>query len=182
MNFTLKSSFFTIMLVGLSFAQTIMYIDPPRIPPKAIDSTFTVKVRLRNAAGICAWQVGFSFNPNVLEGVSVTQDSFLKDAYGLSHPTIWPDPIFDNINGFLFAGCTQVGTDSGGVGDGALMKLAFRVKGTGSSALDLLYYYNTNESYLLDWNTTYIYDEIPFLIQDGFYGDETVSSTPSFCY
>jgi hypothetical protein len=160
-------------------AQTVMYIDPPRMPQKAVGEQCTLKVRVRNAAGIYLWQASLYFNPNVLQGVSVAEDSFLKYAHGVSHSTFFvtQSPIFDNINGILKPiGCTQFGEDSGGVGDGPLVKVIFQVSDKGNSIIDIPNSVNDMETYLCDNDMV----EIPFLCQDGFYGNENIPPSPSF--
>jgi hypothetical protein len=170
-----KTGFLILVLLSLGYSQVVMYIDPPRLPSKAVGKQCTLKVRIRNAAGIYGWAAGFYFNPDVLEGVSVAEDSFLKYAHGVPHSTFFISGAFDNTNGVLNScACTQMGDDSGGVGDGPLMQVIMEVKGTGSSIIDLA---NEDRNTLL---SDYDADGFTFFCHNGFYGDEGVLPTPSF--
>jgi hypothetical protein len=176
----LKIGLCSLVLVAIGYAQMIMYIDPPRVPPKSVGEQCTVTVRLRNASLIYAWQAGLYFNQNVLQGNTITfpdADSFLRYAYGISHGVFNIPGGWDNPSGILIAcGGTQLGADSGGIGDGVLMKLIFDVVGSGSSMLDLTQENGITQAMLIDTALG-----TPFFIcQDGFYGDETVSPTSSF--
>jgi hypothetical protein len=114
----------------------------------------------------------------------VVEDSFLKNAYNVSHTTFMSPTLVDTSGsvGLLCFGVTQSGaSDSGGIGDGPLAQLTFKVKSsTGSSVIDVTQNDTTvnaanYQSMLLD---TLLMD-FPFVCQDGFYGEEIITPTSS---
>lgn len=178
-SLVIKTALSVILLVELGNTQMIMYIDPPRIPPKVVGQQCTITVRMRNAYGIYTWQAGLLFNKDVLNGASIifsNADSLIRYAYGVSHSVFNVSGSWNNTNGILtYCGGTQMGIDSGGIGDGPLMKLVFNVVGTGSSILDLTQASGNARAYICDTMIRCL----PFICQDGFYGDEAVTPTTS---
>lgn len=173
----LKIVFWVLILLSIGYAQMIMYIDPPRVPQMAVGEQFTLQIRVRNAAGVYSWQAGFSFDPNVLKGISVTEGSFLNNAHGVGHAVFWIPQGFDNVNGILNkCACMQLGEDSGGVGDGDLMEVVMEVIGLGSSIIDL----DRSDVYIQAELLGIDCEGLPFFCQDGFYGNEIGLPTPSF--
>jgi hypothetical protein len=177
----LKIALFGILLLAMGYGQMIMYIDPPRVPPKSVGEQCTVMVRIRHAYLVYGWQTGLYFNQNVLNGAGINfnnADSLLRYAYGVSHNAFNIPGTWDNVNGVLeICGGIQLGMpDSGGIGDGNIMQLIFDVVGSGSSILDLPQEDNHAVGYVLDTAM----NAVPYICQDGFYGDETVSPTSSF--
>lgn len=173
---------YVLIMVVLGFTQTVVYIDPPRIPAKAVGQQCTLKIRVRNAAGVYGWQSGFFYNSTVLKGVSVTEDSFLRYAHGVYHDDtkiFFGAGSFDSTNKMLKSVyCTILGPDSGGVGDGPLVRVIFNIIGTGSSIFDLT---QTNKSSAVETKLSNSdADALSFLCQDGFYGNETITPTSSF--
>ncbi|MEO0127567.1 MAG: T9SS type A sorting domain-containing protein [candidate division WOR-3 bacterium] len=165
-----KAGLFICLILKLGAPQAIVYIDPPIIPQKTIGEECTLKVRIRDAVSVKGWSVGMDFNPSVLNGIGFTmEDSFLKYEGGVTHQVQQIPGTIDNAQGILTP-CGSVRMDSTAFGDGSLLKIRFRIVGSGNSQLTLR-------------NVEIMHDPFyspPVLAINGFYGNENIYPTPSF--
>ena len=92
--------------ISIASTPTIsMYIDPPVIWDTEMTPgmQFSVDIVVENVANLWAYQFWLSFNPDVLQGVSVENGPFLgRDTDPRKHPVqVVPGPGFDNEVGEL---------------------------------------------------------------------------------
>jgi len=84
-----------------------------------------------------AWQAGFTFDPTILQCLSVSQGPYLQSAGW----TLWLSGTIDNVNGVVTPfGCSlgeQVGAGPTGAGGAVLATLTFNVTGFGSTTITL---------------------------------------------
>uniref|UniRef100_A0A7V3RGM5 T9SS type A sorting domain-containing protein n=1 Tax=candidate division WOR-3 bacterium TaxID=2052148 RepID=A0A7V3RGM5_UNCW3 len=164
------------IIVVSGFGQTIVYIDPPRISPRTIGAECTLKVRIKDGVNVFGWNVGLSYDPNILKGINVVvEDSFLKYEDGLTHSVMQVPGTFDSVQGILSdCASTRLGSDSSKIGDGSLIKVVFKIKATGNSEIKL-----RNVQLMNDYNPPYNGYE-PFISINGYYGTEDFPPTSSF--
>jgi len=112
--------------------QTI-YVEPSYL--QVVPCTnFTVNVRIRNVVDLYSWQFNMTFDPNLMQCVSVTEGPFLSS--NGTKPTIFPPPIIDNTHGEIMTACALMappGTSGGCV----LAYITFHCTAPGSSSLVL---------------------------------------------
>lgn len=113
-------------------AHQTIYVDPSslRVTPC---TEFTVNVRIRNVTNLYAWQFNMTFDPNLMQCVNVTEGEFLSNV----GPTIWPNPIIDNTNGEIMAGCSLFMPGPGASGGCVLAYVTFHCTAVGESNLVL---------------------------------------------
>jgi len=119
-----------------------IYIDPTPVTA-LVCQNFTVAVNIKDVMDLVAWQIKLSFNPNLLECLSVTEGPFLKSSapYGTSFV-----PIINNDT--VLARCYLL-PDPGGVfppgvnGSGTLAYIEFHCKGAGECDLVFLAFPDT---------------------------------------
>jgi parallel beta-helix repeat protein len=125
-------------------------------PAPKIGETFTVNITIANVTDLYTWQAGMTFNPNVLEALSIAEGEFLKRA---GVPTLWtPGTINNPLGTISYSACSVTGATPGVTGSGQLMSVTFRVKGSGNSTLHI------TDVLLLDHNLVSI---TPVTIVDG---------------
>jgi ABC-type transport system substrate-binding protein len=104
-------------------------------PPPRIDETFDLNITVAGVTDLYTWQAGLTFNPSVLEAVSVAEGEFLK---GSGVPTLWTPGSIDNTLGIIhYSACSVTGANPGVDGSGQLMSITFRVKNAGDSTLHI---------------------------------------------
>ncbi|MBI1926508.1 hypothetical protein HYR99_19970, partial [Candidatus Poribacteria bacterium] len=95
---------------------------------------FTVSVTVEGAKGLAGFQMGFKYNPAVLEVVDVKEGDFLKGGGG---GTNWLPPTIDNKTGVV-SGITGVRTSPGGIdGMGIIATLTLKAIAKGESPITL---------------------------------------------
>jgi hypothetical protein len=149
-----SASFVALRLFASSTAehQTI-YVEPSYVQVTPC-TNFTVRVRIRDVTDLYVWQFKMTFDPNLMQCLSVTEGEFLRNV----GPTIWPGPIIDNSNGWIYAGCSLI-TPPGASGGGVLAYVTFHCKAEGNSTLNM----DNPDTYLLDSNS----NPIPRLVEPG---------------
>jgi hypothetical protein len=102
-------------------------------------STFTLTVQLDTIPASRAAQFGISFDPAVLECVSVSEGTFYSDWAGqhAGSTFVFPEPECDNVNGIVtMMGITVLSSEPGGpTGTGDVASVVFTTIGEGSSEL-----------------------------------------------
>jgi hypothetical protein len=167
-----------VMTINYSAAssEATVYVDPASISDPAMvpDTQFTVDIVVENVENLWAYQFWLSFNPKVIQGVSVENGPFLgKDTDPDRHPVeVAPGAGFDNEAGELklYGAFIQFETtppndmylaDGGGV----LATVTFKVVGFGKSSIVL-----GEDTRLADkWA-----DEIPSTLENGFFANADV--------
>ncbi len=108
----------------------------PKFSSKPVGESFSVNITVSGVSELFMWQFNMSFNPAVLQAVSVVEGPFLKQA----GPTMKPGPpLIDNSTGLVLAGWTLFPLPvHGASGDGVLATVAFKVIAEGQSPLQLI--------------------------------------------
>lgn len=157
----------------------------PSLNVALVGETFNVTVDVGNVKDLFSWQVAMSFNPIILEAISVTMGEFLVTQPG---GTYVPPPVLNNTHGWVGFGEVSLGqgpTSTGVDGSGTLATVTFRVRADGASFLNVtdpvpVSLTSNATSVLLDstWPDPV---EIPFTPVDG---DFVVGAKPvvSFTY
>lgn len=130
-----------------------LFVDPT--PKNAIVGTFfTVNVNVSNidGNGLNTWQFNMTFNPTIIQCVSVTAGSFLPP------PIIFPTPIIDNVHGWVLVAGSEQGMGAG-FGSGTLAIATFSGLTSGDTDLHFAPYQTVMED--PDFNN------IPFAAIDG---------------
>jgi len=128
-------------IIGSGVPPTTIYIDPT--PVTALEChNFTVAINIKYVTNLYSWQIKLSFNPNLLECLSVTEGPFLRSA----GPTIFPPPIINNAAGTIIAACSLMIPGPGASGSGTLAYVQFHCDGPGEC--DLVFVYP--DTFLLD--------------------------------
>jgi hypothetical protein len=98
--------------------------------------SFTVGINVTDVTALFTWQINITFNPAVLQAVTVWEGPFLKQ---LTPPgTTFLAPAIDNSAGWLTAGAALKSYAYGGVtGSGVLATVCFKAVAEGNSVLDL---------------------------------------------
>jgi|GEM_PF-3592686 len=156
-----------------------VYVDPPNVTGVAIGDSFTVSIAVQDVTDLIAWQVGATFNPDILECVTVSvttydeegniiteisafeEGPFLKQGGKTDFAVPWT--IYSEKGKILYHCCcldsleTTVTPVSG---SGILAYITFKVIGQGDSVLHLTDVMLLNPDVL----------EIPILIlEDGYF-------------
>jgi len=113
-----------------AFAQagTVVRIDPATLTLQA-GGTAEAFVRVDNVTGLTAFEIHLAFNPAVVEVVSLSNGGFLVADFSVQN-------TFDNLAGTIDYAIAQL-SGSPAQGSGALLKITFRAKANGSSAVTL---------------------------------------------
>jgi hypothetical protein len=119
--------------VGNASPATTLAIDP-NVGGKAPNELYSVNVTVFEVSNLYTWQFNITFNPSVLEVVSVVEGPFLKQV----GTTLFPTPIVNNTFGFVQAACARFPYDAGANGSGVLGTVNFRVRAEGQSQLHFL--------------------------------------------
>lgn len=111
--------------------QTI-YVEPSSLQVTPC-TNFTVNVRIRDVIDLYAWQFNMSFDPNLMQCVSVTEGEFLRNVGSTTGLLV----SVNNTNGWIKAGCSLLGAVAGASGGCVLAYVTFHCTSVGGSALDL---------------------------------------------
>jgi general secretion pathway protein D len=102
--------------------------------PVGVGSTISIPVEVSGAADLYAFQFDVSYNPSVLQLLSISEGSFLSSAGS----TFFIPGSIDNSSGIAsFNADTLIGLGPGAFGNGDLLDLGFQVTSPGSSNLTL---------------------------------------------
>lgn len=104
-------------------------------------TNFTVRVRIRDVTDLYAWQFKMTFDPTLMQCLSVTEGEFLRNV----GPTMFPGAVIDNIAGSILAACTLL-VPPGASGGCVLAYVTFHCKAAGESTLNMDY----PDTFLLD--------------------------------
>jgi hypothetical protein len=120
-----------VSLTGTSaFAQgaTIVRVDPPT-PSAKVNDTVNLSIKVDNIVNLSAFELHLSFNPSVMEVISVANGGFVAADYIAQN-------VFDNTAGTIDYAVAQV-SHSPVQGSGKLLDIAFRAKANGTSVVTL---------------------------------------------
>jgi len=111
-----------------------VYVEPQEIVDPALtpSNNFTVDVKILNATNVYAFRFKLSFDPTIIEGVVITEGTFLSSA----GPTTILQSQIDNTAGFVLFELTLTGS-AGASGEGILATIVFHVVGLGATDLTL---------------------------------------------
>jgi len=138
-------SFIVLFIIGVVMIEgaaassgTTVSVDPPVIwdPAMGPGTLFTVDIVVDHVENLWGYQFGLSFNPKVIQGVSVENGPFLGSAGGTV--SMYPGHGFDNTEGTLglFGACLNP-ISSLPTGGGVLATVTFEVVGYGKSSIVL---------------------------------------------
>ncbi|MDH7477383.1 MAG: PKD domain-containing protein [Candidatus Bathyarchaeota archaeon] len=156
-----------------------VYVDPPEITGLTIGEIFTVSINIRDVKDLFAWQFGLTFNPNVLECLTVDIPTYDEDGNTVKGTSAFeegpflkmggqtilvaPSPLYVEEGAIPYHGCSLFPKDAPVTpvsGSGTLAYITFKVIGQGCSELHLTDVMLLNQDVL----------EIPILkIEDGYF-------------
>gem|GEM_PF-4071955 len=110
---------------------TVIHIDPASRPVRAVDETFTIRVKIDNGSNVFAVPFDISYNPDILEATGLHEGSYLKKDGGQS--TFLTST--DRNKGKITVGLTRLGRIGGVSGSGTLMSIDFRALKRGTTLL-----------------------------------------------
>jgi hypothetical protein len=101
--------------------------------------TFNVNVTIADVVGLRAWEFRVSFDPSVLQAVSVTEGSFLMEAAQAAEADTVFDNRLNNTGGIVIAWDTilPLNAGDGATGSGTLATVTFNVTSEGKGVLHL---------------------------------------------
>ncbi len=109
--------------VGYTFSKTPVYID----------DTFTLDISAETVFDMAGWQFNITFDPTILEAISVSEGNFLKTA----GTTFFQAGSIDNVAGKI-TGLSAARLSTQGVsGTGILLQVEFKAKSGGETKLVL---------------------------------------------
>ncbi|MEK7812161.1 MAG: lamin tail domain-containing protein, partial [Candidatus Desantisbacteria bacterium] len=94
-----------------------------------LGGTYTVEIRVENAADLSGWQCSLGFNPKILQLITVEEGNFLRDA---GSQTFWRNPDI-GTGSLKNIACARIGTSTGISGSGTLACVKFKVIGTSTN-------------------------------------------------
>jgi len=108
----------------------------PKFSSKPVGEFFSVNLTATDVSELFLWQFNMSFNPAVLQAVSVIEGSFLKQAGTTMRPD---EPLIDNATGLVLAGWALFPyPEHGASGSGVLATVTFKVIAEGQSQLQFI--------------------------------------------
>lgn len=121
------------LTVAPVYAQTFIYVDPATVIVQACEE-FTVDVNVESVVDLYAWEIWMSFDPTLIDYISIEQGPFLPTAGN----TIWLYFI-DETAGTIhaFGVLLQSPPVPGMSGSGTLANVTFHCSGPGECVLDL---------------------------------------------
>jgi hypothetical protein len=160
-------------IVTASTYTSTIYIDPPITwdPAMEIGTEFSINICVDYVENLWAYQFWLSFDPDVINGVSVENGPFLgKDTHPIMHPVeVVPGPGFDNEVGELklfgafiyFEGAppSDIWLADGG---GVLATVTFVKVGDGCTKIHLGEDTRLSDKYAM---------EIPSTLEDGYFSN-----------
>jgi hypothetical protein len=132
----------------------------PKASPGNVGVNFNVNVTVAEVANLYVWEMNMTFNATVLNVVNIVEGPFLQ-----SLGSWWLDPVIDNVNGRVGAGCTLFPyPEHGADGNGVLATVTFNVLMKGKSNLHFA------DTKLRSWDPIGgLLVEITHTRQDGFF-------------
>ena len=130
--------------IGKASSTPTISVDPPEVKDLDPGNSFTVNITVAGIVidetvgskcyGLYGWNINLTFNPAVLNVVSVTEGAFLKEA----NETIFLPVTKNNDAGFVFAGAMFMPPfpERGATGSGVLATITFNVTGQGVTDLN----------------------------------------------
>jgi len=130
--------------IGKASSTPTISVDPPEVKDLDPGNSFTVNITVAGIVidetvgskcyGLYGWNINLTFNPAVLNVVSVTEGAFLKEA----NETIFLPVTKNNNAGFVFAGAMFMPPfpERGATGSGVLATITFNVTGQGVTDLN----------------------------------------------
>ena len=129
--FMLQVAVMLCVAIGSAAGATVAVITPASAQE---GSTFSITIQVQSVTDLYGAQFDLTFNPSVLEVLSVSEGPFLKQGAG----TFWLAPTIDNVAGTIVdAAQVRLDVDDGVDGSGTLATISFRAKATGTSSLSL---------------------------------------------
>ena len=133
----LRSHFLlTVIFFGVSRSVTaspILSIDPQSLHVE-LGQTFSINIDARNITDLYAYQLDLTFNPAVINVVSLNAGNFLGNAGS----TYFVPGVINNVTGLLSANVESlVGSIPGATGTGVLETIVFDTVGQGQSQLNI---------------------------------------------
>jgi len=146
------SAFVSLVPLAASTPQTTIFVDPATVTVLLYEQ-FTVDINIADVVNLIGWEFNITFNPNLVECLSVEEGPFLKSAGQVTIPA-WR---INNTAGYV---CALNSIMFGGApsGSGTLANVTFHCLGKGDTYLTFVY---TN---LVDSNI----DPIPHNTVDGY--------------
>jgi hypothetical protein len=150
-----------LLIAQVLLGHTTVYVEPLRIQGKVGDN-IQVQLRIKDGRNVFAWAIDqLDFNPDILQGVSVSQGTYLSSRGG----TLWGAGVFDNVNGTLHdVYCTLMGSVPSAWGDGVLATITFHVIGSGDFLLDIAQFELVRKGGT---------EGMPYIVIDGWYGTQS---------
>jgi len=121
-----------LLVLPVKASDTTIWVDP-QLNYVGVGDNFTVEVRLGDVQNLFTWVVALSFNASVLNVLNVT---LAPDHIFNGHEIVTPDPLIDNVEGYVLHGATLMGSDETS-GSGGLDQITFAVVGHGQSTLKI---------------------------------------------
>jgi len=118
-------------ITNMANAATRVYVDPDKVA-RSIGQDFTVNISISNVENLYAWECKLGWNMTILELVSVTEGTFLRNAGS----TFFSSGLNETF-GHVVIDCTLLGTVEGVSENGVLASIQFHVKNEGSCDLML---------------------------------------------
>jgi len=144
MNRRIVSFFFALMIlflvtplyeamveVALGSPATTIFVDPPT-STVAVGKTFVIGIKVSDVSDLYGWEFNLTWNPNLLDALTVTEGNFLKQG-----GETFFRPIMNNTAGYILVDCTLLGNVPGVSGSGILATVKFYAENQGESILDL---------------------------------------------
>ncbi|MYE88971.1 T9SS type A sorting domain-containing protein, partial [Candidatus Poribacteria bacterium] len=101
--------------------------------PIHIDDTFTLDIGAKDVYDLAGWQFDITFDPTILEAISVSEGNFLK----ASGTTLFQGGSIDNVTGRITGLSAARLSTQGVTGTGTLVQAKFRAKSAGETELVL---------------------------------------------
>ncbi|MEW6651721.1 MAG: cohesin domain-containing protein, partial [Chloroflexota bacterium] len=125
-------------------------IQPAQFQNVQLNQTINFSIEISSDTPTRGAQVGLSFNPRLLNCISVSEGNFYKnwaDAHG-ARTVFYPPSHIDNIYGQMDAAVVSIiGGTGGATGSGSLLSITCRVVGgAGNSAVSLLNWVVTDDN------------------------------------
>ncbi|MBI5354698.1 MAG: hypothetical protein HZB50_18810 [Chloroflexi bacterium] len=130
LNYIWRVIALSVLILGASCAPSssgaVVKIESPASPVQ-VNETVTVPVKIENIAGLIAMEIHLSFDPNLLEVVSLTDGGFVVADFTVQN-------TFDNTAGTIDYAVAQMNRPAA-EGSGTLFEIVFRAKTSGNSAI-----------------------------------------------
>lgn len=120
-------------LAVLAAESTAVYVDPSMSEAK-VGEAFVVSVDISDVTDLRAWEFRLSWDPSILDILSVTEGSFLKEQSPLGTFFI---SLLDQTEGYVQVACISLGLVPGANGSGTLATVAFWGESVGETILGL---------------------------------------------